>query len=84
MIRCLALLVVSGLLASCSPAPKPQPKKPPRSMEPRVSATLPLSGQAGIVHVIEIPSGVIDVTRCVVATSSSGHISTACSPPEIK
>lgn len=50
---------------------------------PRVAATLQLPGGDGRVHVIAIPNEFHEVTRCIVAVSTTGAISATCAPKEL-
>jgi hypothetical protein len=78
----LSLLALTAA-AGCGPASPPKAAEPPRLTKPRVAATLELPNAAGQVSIIEIPGPVLDVTRCVVATSATGAISTSCAPPTV-
>lgn len=82
-VRLAALLLALTAVAGCSPASPPKAAEPPRLTKPRVTATLELPNSAGQVSIIEIPGPVLDVTRCVVATSATGAISTSCTAPVV-
>jgi len=49
-----------------------------------IESTLALPGGAAQAHVIAVPSEYGEVMRCVVGTTASGAISTACAPKSIE
>ncbi|MBI5259793.1 MAG: hypothetical protein HY855_25055 [Burkholderiales bacterium] len=82
----LILLAAASALQACSGgSPTPAARRDPAkaSGPARVDATLQLPQGDGRVHVIAIPSEFGEVTRCLVAVSTAGMVSTSCSPKDI-
>lgn len=76
----LAILASCAILAACD-----QPKKPPRERAPaetRVEKVIDLGG-GNTVHVLAVPTGFMESTRCVVITSAAGSPAVSCTPKDI-
>lgn len=76
--RRLFSLALALAVAGCGPEPRvAMPPAPPPGA--RVEATLQLPHGDGRVHVVVIPTGYLEASRCVIAVAaSSAAISTSC------
>lgn len=79
---CLVPLIAAAMaMSACTKASKPPPAKP---RVPALVATIDLPGDDGRVHVVDVPaSSGIESSRCVVAVSRVGAVSTSCPPKDI-
>jgi hypothetical protein len=72
------LVIAAGCTKTGAPAAQVAQAGPAR-----VAATLQLPGGDGRVYIIAIPNEMLEVTRCIVAVSSTGAISSTCAPKEL-
>lgn len=81
----LALAVGAAGVAGCGrqhePPPRPAAARP---QPPRLDASLQLPNSGGVVHVVAIPGELGEVTRCIVAMTPTGAVSTSCAPKEFE
>lgn len=74
-------LIVSAAIVAAAVWPKEaKPKRAP-DRSPRVEATIDLPGNSQV-HVIAVPTGYKESSRCVVAVSAAGQTSVACTQRE--
>ena len=71
-----------ALLFACDKAPpKPVRERPPA--EARIEKTIELPGGQGTVHVLAVPTGLMEAARCVVVTSTHGSPAVSCAPKDL-
>lgn len=76
------LLALALVLAGCGPQPRvAMPPAPPPGA--RVEATLQLPHGDGRVHVVVIPTGYLEASRCVIAVAAGGAMSTSCTARDL-
>lgn len=75
-------LAAAVALTACD---KPSNAHRPREREPakaRIEATLELPAGDGRIHIVAVPTGHMESTRCVVVTSGAGGPAVACTPKD--
>lgn len=82
------LAAIAGLVWWFNHTPKASPRAAPAptaaAAPARVESTLPLPGTDGRVHIVAIPGEFLEVTRCIVAVTQAGAVSTSCAPKGIE
>lgn len=72
-------LAAAGSLAACDKPPKPPRDGPPPRA--RIEASIELPG-GNIAHILVVPTGYMESSRCVVVTSSFGP-AVSCTPKDL-
>ena len=81
----LAAAAAAIIAAGCSKHEPAAPASPPPPPAARVETTLQLPHGDGRVHIVVIPTGYLEASRCVVAVAaSSAAISTSCTPRDLE
>lgn len=82
----LAALAFALPLAGCD-IDKPPIARPARTDRPvaqaRIEKSIELPGGQGTVHVLAVPTGVMESSRCVVVTSAGGSPAVSCIAKDI-
>lgn len=78
----LAVMLAAGVMLSACDKP-PRERKPYIAETAKLEQTIELPGGQGMVHVLRVPAGFMESTRCVVVTSNAGGPAVSCAPKDL-